>query len=108
MLFRSHPDLSGEAIYEAYRDYDARVGLPQRASWRAHGNAREAGKRLKVGYVSPDFRRHSARHFLEPVLANHDHSRHEIYAYAELGGGRRERALPELRGSLDSDAGVVG
>jgi predicted O-linked N-acetylglucosamine transferase (SPINDLY family) len=78
------PELSAEGIYEAYREYEARFGEPHRGSWREHGNVRDAGRRLKIGYVSPDFRRHSARHFLEPVLARHDRERFEIHAYAEL------------------------
>jgi len=40
-----------------------------------------------VGYVSPDFRNHSCSNFLEPLLAWHDKSVVQVYAYAEL---RRE------------------
>ncbi|MFA7240853.1 MAG: tetratricopeptide repeat protein [Sulfuricellaceae bacterium] len=79
-----HPDKSDEEIYAAYREYDERFGLPQRGKWRTHDNSREAGRCLKVGYVSPDFRRHSCRHFLEPLLAHHDKKAFDIYAYAEL------------------------
>lgn len=45
------------------------------------GNAAEPGKRLRIGYLSPDFRRHSVARFIEPVLANHDRSRFEVFAY---------------------------
>lgn len=40
-----------------------------------------AGKRLKVGYVSPDFRRHSVSCFFEPVLRHHDRSAFEVHCY---------------------------
>jgi protein O-GlcNAc transferase len=79
-----HPDKSAEAIFGEYLEYDDRIGLPQRASWRAHDNDRNAARRLKVGYVSPDFNHHPVRHFLEPLLANHDKAAVEVYAYAEL------------------------
>lgn len=79
-----HPDKSGSDIFAAYRDYDERFGLPQRGSWRDHANARDPNKRLKVGYVSPDFRLHTVRHFLEPLLAHHDKAAVEVFAYAEL------------------------
>jgi predicted O-linked N-acetylglucosamine transferase (SPINDLY family) len=81
-----HPDKSGEEIFEAYREYDARFGLPHRSEWQPHGNSRETRRRLKVGYVSPDFKKHSVRHFLEPLLAHHDQNAVEVYAYAELSG----------------------
>ncbi|MBF0180374.1 MAG: glycosyltransferase, partial [Magnetococcales bacterium] len=35
-------------------------------------------------YVSPDFRKHSINGFVEPLLARHDKSQVEVYAYADL------------------------
>jgi predicted O-linked N-acetylglucosamine transferase (SPINDLY family) len=86
MLFtlNYHPDKSSEEIFLAYREYDALMAMPHRAAWRPHGNNRETARRLRVGYVSPDFRVHSCRFFLEPLLDNHDKSRVEVFAYAEL------------------------
>ncbi len=79
-----HPDKSGEEIFAAYLAYDAQFGLPYRAEWRPHRNSRETNRRLKVGYVSPDFRHHAVRHCLEPLLAHHHKEVVEVYAYAEL------------------------
>ncbi|MTW20636.1 tetratricopeptide repeat protein [Allochromatium palmeri] len=79
-----HPDKSAEDIFATYQDYDRRFGEPHRASWQAHANDRDPVRRLRIGYVSPDFRSHSSRHFLEPLLAHHDKSQVEVTAYAEL------------------------
>jgi tetratricopeptide (TPR) repeat protein len=79
-----HPDLSAEEVYRAYQEYDALMGIPLRPTWRSHTNERSRNRRLRVGYVSPDFRRHSCRSFLEPLLAHHDKTQVEVYAYAEL------------------------
>ena len=79
-----HPDKSAAEIFSAYRDYDTRFGLPLRDTWREHTNRQEPNRRLKVGYISPDFRHHSTHHFLEPLLANHDKAMVTVYAYAEL------------------------
>ena len=79
-----HPDKSAEEIFSAYRAYDERVGLPQRSSWRDHVNDRNTTRRLRVGYVSPDFNHHPVRHFLEPLLEHHDKTVVEVFAYAEL------------------------
>ena len=79
-----HPDLAAEEIYRAYQEFDAQKGTPLRSGWRAHSNGKDPNRRLRVGYVSPDFRRHSCRFFLEPLLAHHDKTQVEVYAYAEL------------------------
>ena len=79
-----HPDQRAEDIFDAYREYDQRVGLPLRGSWTPHTNALDSNRRLKVGYVSPDFRQHAVRHFLEPLVAHHDKRAVEVFAYAEL------------------------
>ena len=41
-----------------------------------------AGRRLRVGYVSPDFWMHPVARFLLPVLENHDRSQFEVFAYS--------------------------
>ncbi len=41
-----------------------------------------AGRRLRLGYVSPDFWMHPVARFLLPVLEHHDHSQFEIFAYS--------------------------
>jgi predicted O-linked N-acetylglucosamine transferase (SPINDLY family) len=43
---------------------------------------REPGGRLRVGYVSADFRRHAVAWFVEPILRHHDRSRVEVFCYA--------------------------
>lgn len=92
-------DRSAEEIFAAYRAYDHRFGQPQRGAWRAHANPRDPGRRLKVGYVSPDFRRHAAVHFLEPLLAHHDKGQVEVHAYAELA--REDAVTARYRGCAD-------
>ncbi|MFZ6746228.1 tetratricopeptide repeat protein [Undibacterium sp. JH2W] len=79
-----HPDLSAEEIFAAYQKYERRFAAAYYQQWQPHTNSRQTGRRLKIGYVSPDMRRHPVQHFLEPLLAQHDKSQFEIYAYAEL------------------------
>ncbi|MEI7552830.1 MAG: tetratricopeptide repeat protein [Verrucomicrobiota bacterium] len=43
------------------------------------------GRRLRVGYVSPDFAHHAVAYFIEPVLAAHDRTRVEVFCYASVG-----------------------
>ena len=62
---------------------------------------RTPGRRLRVGYVSPDFRTHAVALFAEPLLAAHDRSQVEMFCYAEVPRrGRDHAALPRPGGSL--------
>ena len=41
-------------------------------------------RRLRVGYVSPDFRSHPVGRFLLPLLEAHDHEEFQIFCYASV------------------------
>lgn len=43
-----------------------------------------AKQRLRIGYVSPDFREHSVSYFFEPVIKEHDRKLFEVFCYAEV------------------------
>ena len=45
-------------------------------------NVRDPNRRLRVGYVSADFKDHSAAFVFGPVLRNHDKSVVEIFCYS--------------------------
>lgn len=41
-------------------------------------------RRLRIGYVSPDFRQHPVAYFLEAVLAHHNATQFEIFCYSDV------------------------
>jgi len=43
--------------------------------------ARLSGRRLRVAYLSGDFRDHPVSYFMEPIFRHHDRGRVEIFAY---------------------------
>ncbi len=43
---------------------------------------RSAGKRIRLGYLSPDFRSHPVGFFMQPIMENHDHTKFELFGYA--------------------------
>lgn len=45
----------------------------------------DLGKRkIRIGYMSGDFRSHSVRFFFRPLLENHDRDRFEVYGYYDM------------------------
>jgi predicted O-linked N-acetylglucosamine transferase (SPINDLY family) len=93
---RTHSNLLLALHYQAGADpreilaesdrYAERHAAPLGGSWPLHPVRPRAGRRLRVGYVSADFRDHPVAYFLEPILASHDHGRFEIFAYADVPG----------------------
>lgn len=79
-----HPDKSAEEIYESYKDYNTHICKMQTPKLSAYTNSTILNRKLKIGYVSPDLKMHPVRLFLEPLLANHDKTGFEVYAYAEI------------------------
>ncbi len=72
---------SAEERLAAHREWERAFTRQQGISF--HHKRRE-GARLRIGYVSPDFRRHPVNHFFEPLLAAHDREAFEIFCYAQV------------------------
>ncbi len=92
--------LSGEAM-EWGRKHGSRSGSP-----RPFTNTADPGRRIRVGYVSGDFRRHPVGYFIGPILACHDRDMFEVYCYANQHESddltRRFQSLPvHWRGIAD-------
>lgn len=76
-----HPTLSAEAIFAVYRRWNAEQALPMAHALAPPPNPPQPNARLKVGYVSGDFRNHSVIHFAGPLLQHHDHGQVEVFCY---------------------------
>jgi predicted O-linked N-acetylglucosamine transferase (SPINDLY family) len=96
---------------------DARAILDENLAWdRAHAaairpdrswpNRPDPERRLRIGYVSPDFREHCQSLFTWPLLSRHDHGQFDIHCYARVP---RPDALTErLRACADTWRDTVG
>jgi predicted O-linked N-acetylglucosamine transferase (SPINDLY family) len=79
-----HPGYDAGAILAEHRDWAARFAAPLARLIQPHRHNRNAGRRLRIGYVSPDFRSHVVGANLLPLFAHHDHDRYEIVCYADV------------------------
>lgn len=82
MVMCYHPAVTPRALYEAHRAYARVHEDPVRERWPAHANTRDPGRKIRVGYFSPDLRGHVVSYFSNPIFENHDHSGFEVYAYS--------------------------
>jgi len=76
-----HPGFTGQEMFEAHRQWNRIYAAPLAARKRAHSNRPEVGKRLRVGYVSGDFKDHAASFFIHPILETHDRRHVEVFCY---------------------------
>ena len=78
------PALTPEAIFAEHLRWSRRHAAHLEAAARPHRNRRAPDRRLRLGYVSPDLRRHAVACFFEPVLRVHDRRQFEIFCYSDV------------------------
>ncbi|MEQ5838461.1 tetratricopeptide repeat protein [Paraburkholderia acidicola] len=73
-----------QTVRDESRRWSARHEVPLRATQKPHCNDRSPNRRLRIGYVSADFRDHCQSLFTTPLLTHHDHDAFEIVCYASV------------------------
>ena len=66
------------AAHRAWASHHSSLGLTKVGATRSP----QTDTRLRIGYLSPDFRDHSVGLFIEPVISAHDARRYAVYCYA--------------------------
>lgn len=84
-LLAASTSLPPDKMLEELRYWDKIHGKEGRAHPLSKSKRRAiAGRRLRIGYVSSDLRRHAVSYFFEPLLAAHDRNHFEIFCYASV------------------------
>ncbi|GEM_PF-754616 len=78
-----NPRHSPEELFAEHLAYARRFEEPLPLSSLQFSNDRNETRRLRVGYLSPDFRYHSVAYFIEPVLWAHSTSECETFCYSD-------------------------
>lgn len=79
MLYAS--SVSPEELAETARQFGKKIA-DQHLRNRPFLHDKDPDRRLKIGYVSPDFRSHAVRYFLSPIY-EHDTKNFELFAYSK-------------------------
>ncbi|HEY1375358.1 MAG TPA: tetratricopeptide repeat protein [Gemmataceae bacterium] len=67
----------------AHAEFDRVYAAPLRAAWRPHANDRDPDRRLRLGFVSSDFRRHPVGNYVIRTLENLDRGQAEVVCYSD-------------------------
>lgn len=74
--------LSQAQLLAEHREYSRRFETPLKATHLPHENSKEPDRRLRIGYVSADFKNHPVAQFILPLLKAHDRQACEIFVYS--------------------------
>ena len=94
------------AVFQEHLNWNRIHAQPLAGQILQHRNDAAPDRRLKIGYVSPDFRQHSVGFFLLNLLANHDPAAVEVFCYSDAA--RPDAATARFQQSAHRWKPVVG
>ncbi len=85
LLFRLHhmPELDPSSLFEEHKRW-AQIHASTNLAKKSHDNVPDPNRRLRVGYISPDFRMHPVAYNFEAFLSGRDHDAVEVYGYGNV------------------------
>ena len=83
LLFALHyaAALDNDAIFAEHRRWEEAHARPLAHCIATHANDPDPARRLRIGYVSPDFREHAVAYFFENLIAGHNREHVEVFCY---------------------------
>ena len=106
LALQYRPGIAPRETLDEARAYARRHAEPLASAIAPHRVRPLAGRRLRIGYVSADFREHPVVRFVEPILAAHDHQHFEVVCYSDVP--RPDTATGRLQGYADHWRSLVG
>ncbi|MBU1354907.1 MAG: acetylglucosamine transferase [Gammaproteobacteria bacterium] len=82
LFMLADPDADATSLSRAARDYAKVFEPPLKPSWPDfEEHRRDPWRKLRIGFLSPDFRVHSVMYFVEGLLAQLDRRQFEVFAF---------------------------
>ena len=101
-----HPGCDQAAIGEEQRRWNRRLSVPGKSSPLLYPNEPLPERRLRVGYVSPEFRDHVTGRYLRPLFQHHGRLDFEILCYS--GVNQPDHLTEEFRHVSDGWRDIKG
>ena len=99
------PDTKTSEIFEESKKW-ASIQAPTHLAYTHHDNSLEPHRKLRIGYISPDFRKHSVTYYFEPLLNGHDRNKFEIYGYGDVN--KPDQVTGRLTEKFDFYRNIMG
>jgi predicted O-linked N-acetylglucosamine transferase (SPINDLY family) len=93
------PTLSNEQIFDIHKEFGRRYTTAEPDRTKPHRNDRAPNRKLRLAYLSSDFRAHSVAYFFEALLEKHDRSQFEILLYSDTT--RKDVVTDGMRAAAD-------
>lgn len=84
LLLQYHAGDNEAVLATERQQWQRQHARPLAAQIPPHGNERSPDRRLRLGYVSADFRDHVVGYNLLPLFAQHRHDQFQIFCYAQV------------------------
>jgi protein O-GlcNAc transferase len=106
MMMSYNPDFTAQTVFSEHVRFAKQYAEPLYPAKPTYINDCSLARRLRIGYVSPDFRRHSVASFIEPVLSAYNRERFEIFCYSDVEVA--DEVTERIQGYADQWRSVVG
>jgi protein O-GlcNAc transferase len=95
-MLHYHPGYDAQTVFREHLEFGSRFSRKIAASYCNDANP---SRRLRIGYVSQDFRLHAVWFFFEPLLAHRERAAFEVFCYSNLANP--DSITRRLRGLAD-------
>jgi predicted O-linked N-acetylglucosamine transferase (SPINDLY family) len=93
-------DFAPEELFARHRDFGARLERAVPARFAHFAADKDVARKLRVGYLSGDFRVHPVALFMIPLLSHHDRDAFEVRCYST--GSKPDHITARLRDLADA------
>ncbi len=84
VILHFRPESDAQTLLAEHRRWAGQYAAPLAAEIRYHANDRTPDRRLRVGFLSPDFRNHPVGQLLGPLFTHHDRRASAFFAYSDV------------------------
>ena len=107
LLFYMHhlPKLNQQDLFDEHKRW-GRCHAPAHLAKENHNNNTQPDRKLRVGYISADFRVHPVSYFFEPLLDGHDCQEIEVFGYGNVA--YPDQVTERLKNNFDQYRNIRG